>query len=288
MFFVVAILLMATVALGIVTVIKNKANKNEVAQNVATPTPTASVNIIPTQEVIARATATPTVAAIATPSSTPTLSPTPHATICLDAGHQLEADLNGEPVGPGADVNVERMRSVGAKNVVDGTMEYEWNMQMTDMVKDELRRRGYNVVLTRTSNDVNLSNKERAEIANNAGADIFVGIQADSYSDETVYGVYAEIPSDTNIYVGQYAKDSAELAKAIQDSVVAATGAKSRSPQYRDSLAVINWSKMPVCVMQLGYMSNPDEAAKLASSEYQEKMVKAICDGIDAYFAGKN
>jgi N-acetylmuramoyl-L-alanine amidase len=288
MFFVVAVLLMATVALGIVTVIRNKTNKGQLAQNTATPTPTASVNVIPTQEIIAKATATPTVIPTTTPSPTPAFSPTPKATVCLDPGHQLTVDMTGEPVGPGADVSVERMRSMGTKNSFDGTMEYEWNMQMADLVKDELRRRGYTVVLTRESNDVNISNKERAEIANDAGADIFVGIQADSYSDDTVYGVYSEIPSGTNIYVGQYAKSSEELAKAIQDAVVAATGAKSRSPQYRDSLAVINWSKMPVCVMQLGYMSNPDEAKNLASEEYQTKIVTAICDGIDAYFAGKN
>ena len=289
MFFVVAVLLLATVALGIVTVVRNKNNKTDLAANDATPTPAMGLIELPgdgtaVQTEPPKATETPTPLPVAT--STPTLTPTPekHKIICLDPGHQLTVDMTGEPVGPGADVTVERMHSMGTKNSFDGTMEYEWNMQMADLVKDELRRRGYTVVLTRESNDVNISNKERAEIANAAKADLLVGIQADSYNDESVHGVYAQVASENNKYVGERAKLSEKLALLIRDKVVEATGAKSRSIQPGDSLAVLNWADMPACVMQLGYMSNLEEAKNLSSEEFQKKMVMAVCDGIDAYF----
>ena len=49
-------------------------------------------------------------------------------------------------------------------------------------------------------------------------------------------------------------------------------------------MTTLNWSKVPVTVLQLGFMSNKEEDTNLWSDDYQKKMVKAICDGIDAYF----
>ncbi len=281
MFTVVIMLLIAIVALGVVTVIKSNKSKPVTVNTTPTPTPTqAAAADVPGN------TATPTQVPTSTPSPEPTSTPTPKALVCLDPGHQMNLDHNAEPMGPGALTDVHKMSSPGSVNESLNLKEYEWNLTVALMVRDELEARGYAVILTRTENDVKISNKERAEFANNNNADILVGIQADSYSSESVSGVYAQIAEADNPYAGVRAAENTRLATAIRDAVVKATGARSRSLQNGDNkLALLNWANMPACIMQLGYMSNPDEAVLLASEEYQRKLAAAVCDGIDAYFA---
>ncbi|MCR5824093.1 MAG: N-acetylmuramoyl-L-alanine amidase [Lachnospiraceae bacterium] len=288
MFAVVTILLIAIVALGVVTVVRNNKKKN----GEAVPTGTVTTTPLPanTQQptVAPIATSTPTPVPTATNTPTPTTVPVAKGTVCLDPGHQAKADTSKEKVGPGAETEVEKMANSGATNCVNGEKEYEWNLKVAKLVQAELERRGYKVVLTRSENDVNISNRERALVANENKADVFVGIQTDAYSDTSVKGVYAQIAESDNPYTGSRAAENRKLADSIQKEVVNATGAKSRSVQNgSNKLAMLNWADMPACIMQLGYMSNAEEAANLASEEYINKIVKAVCDGIDAYFEGK-
>ena len=74
------------------------------------------------------------------------------------------------------------------------------------------------------------------------------------------------------------------LANCLQSALIKETGAKDRGLNETDKVTTLNWSKVPVTVLQLGFMSNKEEDTNLWSDDYQKKMVKAICDGIDAYF----
>ncbi len=280
MFGVVALILIAILTLGIIIFVNNKPTADPSSPS-TTATPTADAK----QPL---STYTPTPTATMTPS--PTFTPAPKGIVCLDPGHQKTTDQNKEPVGPGAEEQVAKMASVGADNKELNLLEYEWNLKVSEIIKTELERRGYTVYLTRSDNETSISNKERAELANAKKADILVGIQVDAYSGSSeVSGVYAQIADTDNPYAGARAAKNKKLATLLQDAVVDATGAKTRSLQNgNNKLALLNYANMPACVMQLGYLSNPEEARLLASDDYQNKIAVAICDGIDSYFKGND
>lgn len=280
MFCIVAILLVITIVLGIMTAVKDsKENKDKnqgISSTTVTPIPTAPASA---------GTETPTPTPTETPTPTPTVGPmaTGGHKIALDPGQQKSQMTEEEPVGPGASATTAKM-SYGATSVTTGKREYEWSMEFTKRLKAELENRGYEVVLTREENDVKISNAERAQIANENEAEIYLSIQADAASNKDAKGIYTQIPSQSNAFVGSLHEDCKRLAKAIQNNLIAETGAKDRGVQENDKVAAINYSEAPAAVLQLGFMSNQEEDANLWSEEYQDKMIQAICDGIDTYF----
>lgn len=275
MFCATAVLLVITFVLGIMTAVKdgreNKDKKQEISTTTVTPIPTSPVG----QEVMN----TPT-PSLSKPSSG-------GHKIALDPGQQVSQMTEGEPVGPGAATTTAKM-SYGATSATTGKREYEWSMEFTLRLEEELVARGYEVVLTRKENDVKISNADRALMAGESGAELYLSIQADAASNADAKGIYAQIPSQSNEWVGHLYSDSKRMAKEIQKNLIAQTGTKDRGVQEIDSVAAINYSKVPVTVLQLGFMSNQEEDTNLWSSEYQDKMIKAICDGIDTYFSTTN
>ena len=284
MFCVVAVLLVITVVLGVMTAVKDsKENKgnNQASSTTVTPIPTTPVTPGGTEdEPVSDATPTPE------PTETPVPTEAPVAgghKIALDPGQQKSAMDDKEPVGPGASDTTAKM-SYGATSVTTGKREYEWSLPFTLRLKAELEARGYEVVLTREEADVMISNAERAQFVNESGAEVYLSIQADAASNKDAKGIYTQIPSPSNAYVGNLYNDCKNLAKEIQNNLIAETGTRDRGVQEIDKLATINYSKVPVAVLQLGFMSNKEEDGNLWSEEYQDKMIKAICDGIDTYF----
>ncbi len=291
----VIILLAVTLFLGIVTVINDKTgiNKNDndkYADVTGAIIPTGEITLAPVENITPMITNEPIVTnepVIVT--VTPTVIPTTGIShiVCLDPGHQMKTNTEQEEIAEGAAKTASKMSSTGAISVYDYTNEFQWNMCVADLIKDELKSRGYTVIMTRESNEVDVSNKERALIANEANAEILVGIQTDAFDDQSVKGMYAQIPASDNPYVDpENITKSETLADKILTSVTGATGARKRAYQYgNNEITMINWAKMPVCIMQFGYMTNYEEAEKLAEEEYQKLIVTSVCDGIDAYFA---
>lgn len=205
-------------------------------------------------------------------------------TIVLDAGHSGVVTGGTEPLGPGSS-EMKSKDTSGTQGTATGVPEYKLNLTIAKKVKKELVNRGYRVIMTRTTHTVGLSCKERAEIANNAKADAFIRIHANGSSSSSANGAMTICTTPNSPYVSKsLSKKSKKLSEALLNAYVEATGAKKELVWETDTMSGNNWSKVPVTILEMGYMSNPTEDRKMQKASYQKKMVKGIADGIDAYF----
>lgn len=206
--------------------------------------------------------------------------------ICIDAGHQATPNTDTEPVGPGAEDKKVKV-SAGNTGVTTGTEEYELNLEVALKLQSALEARGYTVKMIRTSNDVDISNAARAELANSDKADAFIRIHANGSTDTNASGVMTVCQTKDNPYNADIYDSCKRLSSDVLSGMAAATGANSEGVWETDSMSGINWCKVPVTIVEIGYMTNSEEDQKLVTSDYQNLLAKGIADGIDAYFAGE-
>ena len=203
-------------------------------------------------------------------------------TVCLDPGHQAEGDYSLEPISPNSEEMKARVSS-GTVGVESGVYEYELVLEISMKLKKKLEENDYNVVMTRETHDVNISNSERAQIANNSQADLFIRIHADQRADSSVRGISILCPEVDDDSMNIYA-NSKIASEIILASLIAETNANNMGISYRDDISGFNWSEVPVLLVELGFMSNSEEDLLLNESNYQEKLVDGLYRGIEKYF----
>ena len=113
--------------------------------------------------------------------------------IGIDAGHQSKSNADLEPVSPGG-TEFKKKVSSGTQGRFTGVPEYVINLQVALKLKEKLESLGATVVMTRETNDVDISNAERAVMMNNSNVDCWLRIHADGSNDPTVNGISILVP----------------------------------------------------------------------------------------------
>jgi N-acetylmuramoyl-L-alanine amidase CwlD len=163
--------------------------------------------------------------------------------------------------------------------IYEGVNEKDVNLAIAQRVADLLQAQGYQVLMTRDS-DTAVGLYTRAEIANEAGADLFVSIHANAANNAPEFaGIYT--------YYHPSSRRGARLAQAIQTPVCAQTGAVDRGIASANYV-VLRETDMCAVLVETGFMSNSAELRQLLTSAYQEKLAAGIVEGIEAYLNAQN
>ena len=208
-------------------------------------------------------------------------------TVVIDPGHQgPSVDMSApEPMAPGSDQTKPKATS-GTQGNFSGVPEYELNLQVSLLLQQELAKRGYHVIMTRTDNETAISNSERAILATEQNADITVRIHANSDGSSSASGALTMAPTSGNQYLSSdIIEKSNTLASCIISHYCTATGLEDKGVISSDNMTGTNWSTVPVAILEMGFMSNQSDDLYITNTANHPIMVSGIADGIDEYFS---
>lgn len=163
----------------------------------------------------------------------------------------------------------------------NGTREKDVNLNIALKTQSKLEALGHEVIMTR-SGDTNPALSERANIANRNDADVFLSIHHNSAGSSSAYGL--EILYCPRGQGNGKTEDQYPLAESISKGIIASTGGRDRGIIKRPDLAVLRQTKMPAVMVEVGYLSNAAEEARILDGSYQDKVVQGIVNGIQNYF----
>lgn len=197
--------------------------------------------------------------------------------ICLDPGHGITSASKQEQVSP---ISSETKPAYVSGAAGNNQTEEALNLAVAQLTRTQLESLGAQVVMTRETNEATVSNIERAQIANQAQADLCIRIHADGAEDSSAYGMSMQVPSGSLLGTPSIEAPSAQAAEIILQTVTEATGARSRGLVQRSDLTGFNWSEVPCVLLEMGFLSNADEDAKLATQEYRQQIASGIAEGV--------
>lgn len=171
--------------------------------------------------------------------------------IVLDAGH------GGKDSGA-----VNRSLNIHEKDIA---------LIMSSKLREELTKRGYDVIETRTT-DVFVELAERAAIANRSEADLLLSIHFNAHANTSAKGIETLYKDVLN---------NKEIAQTIQDELIKITKANNRGIVLRNNLAVLNRSEVPTVLLELGFLSNKDEVLLISDDSYQNILTKGVANAVD-------
>ncbi|WP_144465963.1 N-acetylmuramoyl-L-alanine amidase [Bacillus sp. FDAARGOS_235] len=206
--------------------------------------------------------------------------------VVIDPGHQQKANLNLEPIGPGATTQKYKVTD-GTTGIVTKKREAVLVLEMSFLLKEKLEAKGIQVVMTRTSQDVDISNKERATFANDHKADLFLRLHADGSENPNQSGFAVLTPAEGSPYTKEIYAESLQISQKIVNKMRENNQVKVNGIKFRDDLSGFNWAKVPGVLLELGFMSNQDEDKKLSDPQYVNSLLQSVTDSVDEYRKSK-
>jgi N-acetylmuramoyl-L-alanine amidase len=203
--------------------------------------------------------------------------------VVIDPGHDLRANPNTEPIGPGSSTRKIKDGG-GTRGVVSGLREAELNLRVGLRLRGLLEQAGLTVVMTRTRTaGTSMGNVARARIANRAGARLFLRIHADGSTDPATRGTHTLYPSLRRGWTDDVYAESKRAARIVQRDLRQALGFPDRGLQERSDFTGFNWADVPVILVEMGFMTNPTEDRLLSTSAYQRRAAVGLCRGTLRY-----
>lgn len=207
--------------------------------------------------------------------------------VVIDPGHQQKANLNLEPIGPGAATQKYKVTD-GTTGVVTKKRESVLVLEMAFLLKEKLEAKGIQVLMTRTAHEVDISNKERATFANDHKANLFLRLHADGSENQNQSGFAVLTPAEGSPYTKEIYAESLQISQTIISKMRQNHQVKVNGIKFRDDLSGFNWSKVPGVLLELGFMSNPEEDKKLSDPQYVNSLLQSVTDSVDEYRKSKD
>lgn len=161
--------------------------------------------------------------------------------------------------------------------------EAETALAIARRTRTLLLRRGYRVAMTRTGSTFRGGNVERARFCNRRGAALMLRIHADGSADPSRRGASTLFPALHRGWTDDVYGPSRRAARAVQRSLVGATGARDLGLVERSDLTGFNWADVPVVLVETGFMTSPTEGLLLRTSAYQWRVARGLAAGVAAF-----
>jgi N-acetylmuramoyl-L-alanine amidase len=203
--------------------------------------------------------------------------------VVIDPGHDLRANLETEPIGPGSQTRKIKDGG-GTRGVVSGSTEAELNLAISLRARALLERVGVRVIMTRTrTTGTSIGNIARAAIANRAGATLFLRVHADGASSSSARGTHTLLPARRAGWTDDVYGRSRAAARLVQEELVRSLGFPDRGLQERADMTGFNWADVPAILVEVGFMTNPAEDRALAAGAYRQRAAVGLCRGVLRY-----
>ena len=200
------------------------------------------------------------------------------ALICLDPGHGTPPAVGAqvEPIGPGS--KVMKIKDGGG-----APGEAAIVLQVAQKTRTLLLKRGYRVAMTRTGATFTYGtggNVARAKYCNERHASLMLRIHADGSASAAANGIKTLYPVYRRGWTDDIYARSLSAARAVQRSIVAATGARDLGLVPRSDLTGFNWADVPSILVETGFTTNPAERRKLESAAYEWRIARGLVAGV--------
>jgi N-acetylmuramoyl-L-alanine amidase len=162
--------------------------------------------------------------------------------------------------------------------------EKDLNLKVAKKLNEKLIEAGFKTIMIR-DNDEYIGLYERAEIANESNGDAFISIHFNSHPDSDIKGIQT-------FYCPSYksevkTEDNYPFAEAVHQGLLDALNSVDKGIRRRPELVVVRETKMVAALLELGFLTNPEEEKRIFTEEYQDKAVEGIVSGIIRYFEEK-
>lgn len=167
---------------------------------------------------------------------------------------------------------------------INGVLEKDINLSISKETKKHLEKKGIRVVMTRDK-DESLAEgekgnrkvqdmKARVKRINDTKPDLAVSIHQNSYHEESIHGA--------QVFYYEHSESGEKDARILQEALLAVDPDNTRQVKANTTYYLLKRTEVPILIIECGFLSNQEEAEKLASEDYQKEIAKAIANGIES------